>query len=362
MLVAAVAASTALGASALPHIKWLKSSHQFGSFSEDLGSVSCTFRGVNTGDETLVIYDVKTNCGCTTTKRYSGREYEPGDTIEIEATYSATGRPGAFTKKVQLLSNSDRPKETLILQGTVIGAPSTLAQRYPIEAGPIRMHKQTSLLGEVLKGRTGGSYVRCYNSSADTLAPVVTSTPPYLSAIVEPAKVKPGEQFVVSLSYNTARNPRWGLQSDTVTFVPVRAGAPVESAEPIELTTVVTIKEDFTRLTPKQREEAPVVKLTPSMVDLKRVSRNSGKIERKVTIANEGRSELIIRQVTCVSPAVTFRLADKRVKPGRRTELTVTVDLSRLGDVPLLDARIMITANDPENPTTMLRVVGELTD
>ncbi|MDE6176075.1 MAG: hypothetical protein K2F71_00865, partial [Paramuribaculum sp.] len=69
-----------------------------------------------------------------------------------------------------------------------------------------------------------------------------------------------------------------------------------------------------------------------------------------------------IRQVTCVSPAVTFRLADQRVKPGRRTELTVTVDLSRLGDAPLLDARIMITANDPENPTTMLRVVGELTD
>lgn len=360
--VAMAAAAFCGQAFAAPHINWIKNFHQFGAFSEDLESVTCTFRGVNTGDETLVIYDVRTNCGCTTTDRYAGREYAPGDTIEINATYNASGRPGKFTKKVMVTTNADVQKSNLTMSGTVIGSASTLKSRYPVEAGPVRMHSSMAPMGTVTKGRTAGAYIKAYNQSADTLAPVVVSAPKYLSVLFEPAKVKPGEQFVVSLSYHSGNNSRWGLQNDTIVIAP-SAEAAADPEEHITLSTVVTVNEDFSRLTPEQREKAPRIVLDPAVVDLQRISRSAGsKIERRVELRNEGRSELVIRQASCVNPAIDFKIKSQRVKPGKSTEIDITVDLDRNPNAELIDGRIIIITNDCNQPSTVLRVVGEITD
>ena len=41
--------------------------------------------------------------------------------------------------------------------------------------------------------------------------------------------------------------------------------------------------------------------------------------------------------------------------------MTVRVDPSKIGRTELLNARINIIANDPAHPSTMVRVVGEVT-
>lgn len=48
-----------------------------------------------------------------------------------------------------------------------------------------------------------------------------------------------------------------------------------------------------------------------------------------------------------------------KVKKGKTTEVTITVDPSKLpGD--LLNARIQVITNDPENPIVIVRAVGEV--
>lgn len=350
----------AMSAVAAPQIKWLKTIHQFGSFSEDLENVSCTFKGVNVGDEPLVIYDVKTNCGCTTTEKYAGEKFAPGDTLSITATYNASGRPGRFTKKLMVYTNAQPEKQTLTLAGTVIGTSNTLKSRYPVELGNLRLNSQTAVLGQAKKGRSPSSFIKVYNTTNDTLTPQVVKKPKYMNAVVEPQTVTPGEQFIVSFTYHTGQNSKWGLQTDTIAFVPMVKNGNLNDFEPIELTTIVTINEDFSKLSPEQLENAPKIALDPTIVDLHRVKIGSEPIKQRVDIGNTGNTQLIIRQITSVHPGLSFKLADTKVKPGKSIPLDITIDPSLNPNNDLIDARITIIANDPATPTTVLRVVGEL--
>ena len=46
-------------------IKFEKTTHDFGTFSEDDPVVTCTFKFTNTGDGLLVIHQAVASCGCT---------------------------------------------------------------------------------------------------------------------------------------------------------------------------------------------------------------------------------------------------------------------------------------------------------
>ncbi|MCM1110548.1 MAG: DUF1573 domain-containing protein [Clostridium sp.] len=343
--------------SALPHIKWDSMNHNFGAFSEDLMEVEYTFRGINDGDETLVIYDVRPNCGCVVADRYSGHEYDPGDSIEIRIVYKADGRPGRFSKKIQIQSNADPQKQTLMISGTVIGADRTVASRYPVDAGKVRMHASTAIIGDIMKGSNGGAYIKCYNNSPDTLRPEVVDKPEYLSAIVEPKVVNPGEMFVISLNLFSSQCPEWGLVTDSLTFRPDQ-----NSPTTVPVAVTATIRENFRKWTPAQLENAPHISLEPAVIDLGRISRDSGPSTYRVKISNTGRNMLNLRRIWSPDPTLSLRLGDDKVKGGKSTELTVTVDPSLSQSDELINARITIIANDPDQPTTILRVVGEFTD
>ncbi len=112
---------------------WIDTVHDFGAFSEDMGLVWCTFKAVNTSDEPLAVVSARANCGCTR-PGYPRSAVQPGDTLAVRVAYDAKGRPGRFDKKVYV-STGDGVSTTLTVKGTVIGAPTSLSARYPVEAG-----------------------------------------------------------------------------------------------------------------------------------------------------------------------------------------------------------------------------------
>ena len=68
----------------------------------------------------------------------------------------------------------------------------------------------------------------------------------------------------------------------------------------------------------------------------------------------------MIRAISCPDPAVSIRLKDKTIKPGKSAKVNVTVTPSMIKSPELLNARINIIANDPQHPSTMVRVVAEV--
>lgn len=102
------AASFAAGAG----IKFDEIVHNFGTFDESKGKVTCEFKFTNTGSAPLVLQEVKASCGCTTPE-WTKTPVAPGKTGVVKATYNATGRPGAFNKTITVKSNAGETKLTI---------------------------------------------------------------------------------------------------------------------------------------------------------------------------------------------------------------------------------------------------------
>lgn len=98
-------------------IKFEKTSHDFGTFSEKQAVVSYTFRFTNIGDAPLVIHQAVASCGCTVPE-YTQEPVLPGKTGEIKVTYTGTGRfPGHFKKSITLRTNSKTEMMRLFIEG-----------------------------------------------------------------------------------------------------------------------------------------------------------------------------------------------------------------------------------------------------
>ncbi len=343
----------ALGAAAGPSVRWLETHHRFGAFHEDDGTVECTFRYINDGDGPLRITAARSSCGCTL-PRYTRDDVAPGDTAEITVSYDPTGRPGRFSKNVYIDTNTDPVRTTLTVSGTVIGAPATVSQRYPIEmGGAMRMSRGAVMAGDVARGHTKSVFVEVYNASTDTLRPAAVRTPAFVDVAWMPAAVAPGEQTSLVCHVRTDRAD-WGFVADSLVITP---DATSDERHTLPLTVVVS--EDFSTLTDAQRAKAPAAEANLSSLDFGTISSDDDTVELTADISNRGRSTLEIRRVYCIDPGITATIDRTRIKPGKSGRLTVRVDPSQLTG-PLLNSKINIICNDPTRPNLAIRAVGQV--
>ena len=54
------------------NFKWESDIHDFGAFNEDVGRVTCQFKGVNLGPDTASVIYLNASCGCTTPRPTNG--------------------------------------------------------------------------------------------------------------------------------------------------------------------------------------------------------------------------------------------------------------------------------------------------
>ena len=66
-------------------IKFDKTTHNFGSFSESNPKVTCTFTYTNVGEQPLVVNQAIASCGCTVPE-YTKTPVQPGEKGEIKVT------------------------------------------------------------------------------------------------------------------------------------------------------------------------------------------------------------------------------------------------------------------------------------
>lgn len=100
-------------------IKFDKTTHDFGTFSENNPKVSCTFKFTNTGDDLLIIHQAVASCGCTVPE-YTKEPVKPGESGEIKVTYNGAGKyPGHFKKSITIRSNAKNEMTRLYIEGNM---------------------------------------------------------------------------------------------------------------------------------------------------------------------------------------------------------------------------------------------------
>lgn len=353
--IATIAFTAISAAFAEQDIEWSETVHDFGAIDENDGPVTCRLQFVNRGTSAVAVTAARASCGCTT-PRYVTTPVEPGDTGTVEVTFDPSGRPGRFDKKVRI-DTSDGEGEplrsSLRIKGVVVGASNTVRSRYPVDAGPVKLRVGTAAFGEVLNTREKACYIECYNSSTDTVEPYWDQLPPYISARSLGSKVAPGEQKTFTLRFMGQKSPEYGIVADSLLFYADKGAAP------IAVDAIAIVTEDFTRLTPGARANAPVIAVEGSTVDFGRLSRSGTSVSRTFEITNRGKDPLILRRIYTADPGVSVSVDKDKVKKGKRAVVTVTVDQSQLPS-ELLNARVSIISNDPMQPNMTVRAVGEI--
>jgi len=98
-------------------IKFDKTTHNFGTFSEKNPKVTCTFSFTNVGDQMLVINQAIASCGCTVPE-YTKEPVKPGEKGEIKVTYNGEGKfPGHFKKSITVRTNGAVEMTRLYIEG-----------------------------------------------------------------------------------------------------------------------------------------------------------------------------------------------------------------------------------------------------
>jgi len=102
-----------------PIIKVEKSVHDFGDIRPK--SVhKCIFKFKNVGDGMLNISKIQSTCGCSKPK-LKKKEYAPGESGEIEVTYTSSSKEGRVSKKLYIHSNDLKNKKApLAVKSNVI--------------------------------------------------------------------------------------------------------------------------------------------------------------------------------------------------------------------------------------------------
>lgn len=343
---------SSFSAMAQPQVKFLSDTYDFGAFDENDGIVKCRFTYVNTGNEPLAIVASRATCGCTSPS-YTKAPVEPGDTGYVDVSYNPTGRPGRFGKKVYVDFNTEVPRTTLYIQGVVIGASNTLKSRYPIDAGALKLRQKTLLIGEVKNGRSKSVFFEVYNATTEPLSPTWVNLPRGVEVNTTTPTIPPGEQATYTVFFVPRDKDMYGIYTDTLTL----QAAP--DVDPIKVDMIAIVDEDFSKLTPGQRMNAPAIEVPVKTLDFDTINRTGGPVTGSFTIKNTGASTMEIRRVYTTDPGVTVTTDALKLKKGKSATVNVTIDPLAI-PTEILNARISVIVNDPEHPTTIVRAVGQI--
>jgi hypothetical protein len=337
-----------------PQATFKATSHNFGKIQEVDGPVSHVFEFTNTSRTPMLIEFISVSCGCTTPE-YSREPILPGKSGRIKVTYDPTGRPGAFNSSVVVTSNERRDQVSLTIQGEVIPRPRTIEDQFPVALtdNGLRAASNNLIFGYLGHGKKKSQTLDIYNGGS---APIrlgyrfteATKIPEGIARVeITPALLQPKGRGQVTFTYDLTGAAVYGLQA--AAFVLTIDGR--TASRPVSA--YMTATDDFSRWTEREIGDAPEAVFSSQFYHFGTLRQNQS-VEREFTIRNNGRSPLVVRQVTPNSPAVSYTLPRRTIAPGESVVLTVTLKTPpRSGR---LSESLSIVVNDPARPMREVRI------
>ena len=319
--------------------------HNFGRINEENGVVSTVFEFTNTGASPLVITGVSTSCGCAAPS-WTREPVPPGRTGYVKATYNPDRRPGPFRQTITVRSNASESTIVLIIVGEVIPRPREV--QFPVKMGDIRLQSRTPPLFDIVRGRSRSDRMEIRNATDREVAISFANVPSHIILQANPRILSAQQTGSIIITYNAQNIDDFGSRTDHAYVV--LNGNRILTDE-YRLTINSNLREDFTRLTPEQRANAPVAEFQERQVsiELRRGER------RNVTVGlrNTGREPLAIRKVTSSDDRLRITHPET-VAPSKTGQIRIEANAANISED--FTARITVITNDPRNPTTTITV------
>lgn len=344
---------------AQPKIQFEKTTYDFGTIKEEGGKVTGKFIFKNVGNEDLTLVRVKPGCGCTAAN-YTKTPVKPGEEGFIEATYNPYGRPGGFNKVIRVTTNEpqfDDPATSphnIFIKGSVTKRPPTVYEQagYTQGTGAVRIKENTyHINGLNSEEITFTVLIRNFMKSPTTVAPKSLPQHITIKSTNFGNTLAPDQEGEIVFAYNPAIKNEIGTFKERIDLI---------TQDSIQTNKIfflnVNIQEDFSKYTPKQLKEAPIAAYSVQDINFDKVAQGTTP-SKTVTLTNNGKNDLIIRQIKPSSNVFSTKVEKNILKKGEST--TITITMNSRGRKGTHKCTIDVTTNDPVNTIQVIHVIGE---
>jgi hypothetical protein len=333
-------------------ISFDKETHDFGTIKEEGGEVTYKFNFTNTGGDPLIINKVKASCGCTTPD-WTKEPIAPGAKGFVSAKYNPKNRPNKFNKTITVTSNASTPTKVLRITGNVTPREKGINDFYPQTMGELRLKSNHIAFTKIKNTETRTESVEVINTSKEkSLTVTFENIPKHIQLKVSPATIKPGEKAKISAIYDAKVKNDWGFINDRVNVLINGEKNPRN-----RLTISATIEEDFSKMTEKEKANAPTVEFESKVFEFGEIKQGDV-VDYEFKFKNTGKSDLVIRKTKTSCGCTAVNLGDKVIKPGQSSSFKTTFN-SR-GKRKKQNKTITVITNDPINSSVILRVKGNV--
>lgn len=332
-------------------IAFEKVQHNYGTFKEELGVQTVSFNFKNDGTVPLILNTVQASCGCTTPE-WTRQPIAPGAKGTIKVSYDPRNRPGTFNKTIRVNSNAENADVVLTILGDVSPRARTIEEDFPTEVGPIRSKTNHIAFSEIKENQVKKDSTEVINNSDKPVQLSFKTPPPHLSAVIKPSKLAPKQKGYIVVTFDASKIKAYG-------FVMGRIYLDVDGQQDYKNSIAVssTLGEDFSQLSAADLKNAPVVKYDNESFDFGDIKPGS-KVEHTFHLKNEGKKDLIIRDVKSSCGCTAVQPSKNIVTSGESVPLKVTFDST--GKNGRNNKTITVITNDPKNPTTVLRISSNI--
>jgi hypothetical protein len=331
-------------------IKFEKQRHDFKTINEDDGEAIFDFKFSNSGKAPLIINNVKASCGCTTPE-WTRKPLSPGKNGYIRVKFNPKNRPGKFTKTINVSSNAGA-NVVLRITGEVVAHVKTPHEIYTRKIGKISTKTSHISFVKMKENEVKTDSIVFMNFDSDPVKVGIKQAPPYASVKFIPETVMPNQKGYIIVTYDASKNKSYGFVMGRIYLTMDGKGNYNHS-----IGISATIEEDFSRLTPEQLSNAPRVSIDKKVFDFGEITEGD-KVKYTFNISNKGNSDLIIRRVKASCGCTAVNPSKNIVKNGEKTELNVVFNSK--GKRGRQNKSITVITNDPKQPTTILRVTGNV--
>ncbi len=168
--------------------------------AEDNKIVDMEFKFVNAGDDTLIIKNVQSSCGCTVVKPEKN-EYKPGEKGVLPVKFNTQGYSGTVTKTITISTNDEaQPYTQLKITGNI---KMTNFASIELEGSDEVNFKDTKI------GKEYPETVTLRNSGTIPLKIMEISHGPEIYPIFNKKELAPGEGIQVKLVFKPMQDGRF---------------------------------------------------------------------------------------------------------------------------------------------------------
>lgn len=331
-------------------IEFTKTSHDFGTISENGGSVVHEFEFKNEGNAPLLLTNVRAGCGCTTPE-WSRQPIAPGATGKVKVSFNPKYRPGPFVKSITVNSNGDPAVVSLTIRGKVNKKAADPYDAYTYNIGFLKASNGNLNLGSIHNTEKVEKIVDIINSGTNPLTISVIPESEHITASVEPATLAKNEKGKIRIVYDAARKNDWGFVSDKII---VKTDQPEESS----FTVSANITEDFSKYKENDYANAPIAVFSEKEAKLGNLTKNTTK-KHEFFIQNTGKSDLIIRKIkTSNDNSLTVVPAKTTIKPGKKIKVVLNLKTDDTAGKKIKIASFIL--NDPKNTIVTYKLIGNV--